>query len=285
MPVATDFFAGIKLAPVAKTDIAGREWRLIAEERRPGPVTMALEEIAARTAVERGVRTVRVYTWPDVLSLGYRQDTDTIAWDYCSDNAIGVTRRPTGGGGIYHDDYADISYGIIAPANELPGDLMASYELLCEPILAAFERMGVDAGYAEEERPAIYQPCCYLRAVHPAHDVMAGGKKISGNAQYRQRDAVIQHGSLSYDLTPERHLGVFGDPVSSARFTDRVTSIREQAGIDRADAIEYLEDALRRWSGADPGEWTADELARARDLAAQKYATEEWNRNRTDPTA
>jgi lipoate-protein ligase A len=104
-----------------------REWRLIREESWDGPLNMALDEIAAETAAEGGPRTVRVYQWdPSTLSLGYRQDEDTVAWDYCDREGISVTRRPTGGGGIYHDRYGDISYSIVAPADELPGDLMPS---------------------------------------------------------------------------------------------------------------------------------------------------------------
>jgi len=266
------------------TDLADREWRLIPEERRPGPLTMALEEVAARTAVEEGIRTVRVYTWPDVLSLGYRQDPDTVDWDYCDRAGIGVTRRQTGGGGIYHDARADVSYGVIAPADELPGDLMDSYERLCAPILDALERMGVDAVFADREREAVHQPCCYLRAIHPAHDVVAADRKVSGNAQYRQREAVIQHGSLSYDLAPGPHLGVFGDPVSTDRFRERVGSIRELAGVDRPTAVAHLEDALADWCGAEVGDWTDDELARARRLAERKYGTDRWTRDREDPT-
>jgi lipoate-protein ligase A len=199
---------------------------------------------------------------------------------------VTVTRRQTGGGGIYHDVDGDISYSIIAPADELPGDLMASYELLCTPILAAFERMGVDAAFAEAEQSSIYQPACYLRAIHPAHDILARGKKVSGNAQYRQRDAVIQHGSLSYSRDPSQHLGVFStEEISREQFEQRVTSIREQAGIDRSEAVNSLEGALADWGDPVEGAWTDDELDRARTIAAQKYDTRAWTRERTDPLA
>ncbi len=264
------------------TDLADREWRVIRDEPRDGPTQMALEEVAGETALEEGVRTVRVYSWePSTLSLGYRQEPETVDWDFCEREGIGVTRRQTGGGGIYHDSYADISYTIVAPATEVPGDLMECYGLFCEPILAALERMSVDADFASEAQAAIYQPSCYLRDIHPAHDVVADGQKISGNAQYRQRDVVIQHGSISYDLEPRRHLGVFaGHDVSTGTFTDRVTSIREQAGIDREEAVETIADALAKWCDADDGSWSADELEDARALAARKYGTDAWRRRR-----
>jgi lipoate-protein ligase A len=269
------------------TDIADREWRLIREERRPGPMQMALDEVAAETAAEGGPRTVRLYRWdPSTLSAGYRQSADSIDWTYCRKEGITVTRRQTGGGGIYHDVDGDISYSIIAPAEELPGDLMESYEMLCGPILSGFERMGIDADFAESEQPAIYQPACYLRAISPAHDILAGGQKISGNAQYRQRNAVIQHGSLSYSRTTARHLGVFETTeIGPEQFERRVTSIREQAGIERSTAVDALETALAEWADAEGGTWTDEEIERAREIAAEKYDTEAWNRNRTDPLA
>ena len=269
------------------TDLADREWRLITEERHSGPMQMALDEVAAETAAAGGPRTLRIYRWePSTLSAGYRQSPESIDWAYCEREGITVTRRQTGGGGIYHDVDADISYSIVAPADELPGDLMDSYEVLCEPILDAFERMGVDAAFAEAEQDAIYQPACYLRAVHPAHDILAGGRKISGNAQYRQRDAVIQHGSLSYSRNADRHLGVFAtEEITAEQFSERVTSIREQSGIDRSTAVGELEAALGEWADAEAGTWTDDELDRAREIADQKYDAEMWNRERTDPLA
>jgi len=266
------------------TDLADREWRIIPQEARPGPMQMALEEAAAETAAGGGPRTVRVYQWqPSTLSLGYRQDPETVDWEYCERHGITVTRRPTGGGGIYHDAYGDISYSIVAPQAELPGKLMDCYDLLCQPILDSFDRMGVDADFADEELPAIHQPACYLRAVSPAHDILADGK-ISGNAQYGQRDAVIQHGSLSYALAVDDHLGVFRtDAVDAETYRERVTSIRKQSSIEREAAVDALETALSEWADAFEGSWTESELDRAAEIAETKYASDEWNRDRTDP--
>ena len=267
------------------TDLADREWRLVREWSRPGPLNMALDEIAAETAAEDGIRTVRVYSWePSTLSLGYHQDPETIDWGFCDREGITVTRRPTGGGAIYHDAVGDISYSIVAPADELPGDLMESYELLCQPLMDAFERMGVEAYFAESEQPAIHEPACYLRQLHPAHDVLADdGRKISGNAQYRQRDAVIQHGSITFSRATDRHLGTFTDPPDADAFEKRVTSVWEQAGIDRDVAVDALETSLQEWSGAYEGSFGDGELDRARERAKRKYASDAWTREREDP--
>ena len=266
---------------MARTDLEGRDWRLIRDDSRDGPTQMALEEVAARTALEEDLRTVRVYSWePSTLSLGYRQDAETVDWEWCRKNGVGVTRRQTGGGGIYHDAIADISYTIVAPASEVPGDLMDCYALFCEPILEAFSRMGVDAAFADTKQESIYQPSCYLRDIHPAHDIVVDGSKISGNAQYRQRDVVIQHGSISFDLEPARHVGVFDEALEETTFTDRVTSIREQTGLDRAEAVDTLAETLGAWCDAEDGSWRADELEAAEALAKRKFGSDAWIRDR-----
>lgn len=266
-------------------ELTDRRWRLVREEAWPGPTNMALDEVAAATIADGGPATVRVYRWdPSTLSLGYGQNPETVDWSFCRREGVSVTRRPTGGGGIYHDTYGDISYTIIAPAETLPGDLMESYEILCEPILEAFHRIGIDAGFADEEQPSLHQPACYLRKVSPAHDVLVDGRKISGNAQYRQRDAVIQHGSLKYDLRVAQHLKTFENPgVTPGAFRDRVTAIREQAGVSRARAVAAVEESLREWADAEEGSWTPEEIDRARKRAHAKYARDAWTRGRENP--
>ncbi|WP_254863820.1 lipoate--protein ligase family protein [Halovivax gelatinilyticus] len=274
------------------TDLAEREWRLIRDEPRPGAIQMALEEIAVRTAHEDDLRTVRTYDWnPSTLSLGYRQKAESVDWEFCDDHGIDVTRRQTGGGGIYHDAHADISYTIVAPADDVPGDLMECYALFCEPILDALDRMGLDADFASVPKSSVHGPSCYLRDVNPAHDIVVNtdgdgpSLKVSGNAQYRRKDAVIQHGSISYDLEPDRHLGVFADhDVSTERFAERVGSIRAATGIDRTEAVDTLANALGEWCDATDRDWRDDELNAAETLADRKYANDRWVRDREQPT-
>ncbi len=272
------------------SDMAGATeptWRLIVDEHRSGAMQMALEEVAARTAADGGPWTVRVYSWEPTLSLGYRQAIDTADRAYCERNGVAITRRPTGGGGIYHDPHGDISYSIVAPEEAFPSDLMDCYERLCQPVLAGFERMGVPAAFADREHAPIYEPSCYLRGINPAHDIVVGEQKVSGNAQYRQREAVIQHGSLSYALTPATHVGVFATDVAPETYADRVTSIEaetDRGELDRPGAVDALATALAEWAGAEPRAWTEEELAAARRLAAEKYDASAWVDERTDPT-
>jgi len=268
-------------------DLGTLEWRLIPEQRHAGQGQMALDEIAAETVAAGGPATVRVYRWdPSTVSLGYAQDPAVIDREYCEREGIDLTRRPTGGGAIYHDVDGDISYSVVAPAAALPGELTESYRLLCEPLFDALARVGVDADFAEAERPAVFEPACYLRALHPAHDVVGpDGRKLSGNAQYRQRETVVQHGSLTVWRAAERHLAVFADPEATPeRFRQRVGAVTDYADVSRAAVVEALETALASWAGAEEGGWTDAELAAARERASGKFGAPAWVEDRTDPT-
>ncbi|MFB6302197.1 MAG: biotin/lipoate A/B protein ligase family protein [Haloferacaceae archaeon] len=260
--------------------LADREWRLIREEARPAPMQMALDEVAAETAAAGGPRTARVYRWtPGALSLGYAQAPDTVDWAFCERAGVDVTRRPTGGGGIYHDRDGDVSYSLAVPDDDLAGGPRESYRLLCCPLLDALRALGVDAGYADEERPAVYEPACYLRALHPAHDVVGpDGRKVSGTAQHRTREAVVQHGSLTHATRPERHLAVFETDVSPATFRERVAGVAEYSDATRAETVATLEAALADWTGAGAGAWTDAELDRARTLVRERFGDRSWVR-------
>lgn len=265
------------------------DWRLIQQERVGGPTAMALDEVAAETVASGGPATARLYRWtPSTVSLGYGNDADIVDWEHCSENAVDVTRRQTGGGAIYHDGVGDVAYSIIAPATEFPSDVTECYRELLEPVLAAFEAVGANVGFADGESDPLWKPLCYLRGLDPAHDLVGpGGRKIAGNAQYRTREAVVQHGSLTFDSDSEAHLACFSDPpISAARFADRVCGITDIVGsntIDRSTFVDELTGALADWAGADRGSWTDAELARAETLCREKYDHDRWVRSRTDP--
>jgi len=279
------------------------EWRLIEEEMLAGATAMALDEVAAETVAAGGPATVRLYRWfPSTLSLGYGNDPDVVDWEFCEEWNVDVTRRPTGGGAIYHDTAGDVAYSIVAPADEVPSDVTDCYREFLRPVLAAFEAVGVDVDFAEEGKPGLWDPACYLLPLDPAHDLVGpDGRKIAGNAQYRTRDAVVQHGSLTFDVNAERHLDCFADPpVTPEAFEQRVCGVTDAVEYDdvvetglgafgghdlqRSQFVAELESALAEWADAEPGAWTGAELDRASELVEQKYDNDEWVRERNDPT-
>lgn len=259
------------------------DWRLIAEQPLDGATAMALDEVAAETVTDGGPATVRLYRWtPSTLTLGYGTEFDEIDAAYCESNGIDVTRRPTGGGAIYHDRSGDVAYSIIAPADAYPGDVTACYRQFCEPIVEAFDRVGVGVDFASRPADAIHAPACYLRALDPAHDLTGpDGRKIAGNAQYRTRDAIVQHGSLTFDVDATTHVDCFTATVSAETLRDRVGGVTDYADADRSTFVAALEASLSTWAGAEPGSWTPAERERGRELVERKYGADEWVLERT----
>ena len=264
------------------------DWRLISEERVSGPRAMAFDEVAAETVRSGGPATVRLYRWtPSTVSLGYGNDADIVDREYCAENGIDVTRRQTGGGAIYHDTVGDVAYSIIAPKSAFSGDVTESYRELLTPVFAAFESVGAAVDFADSDASEIWKPMCYLRALDPAHDLVGpDGRKIAGNAQYRTRDAIVQHGSLTFSSDPERRLAPFVDPpISPSTFADRVCGLADiVADLDRSTFVDRLETELAEWADAEPGTWTDAERERATALCETKYDNERWVRDRVDPT-
>lgn len=264
--------------------------RHLPTERRPGAENMALDAVSADRAASDGLASVRVYGWsPSTLSLGYAQDPATVDWGFCEQAGIHVTRRPTGGGGIYHDRYGDIAYSIVAPREALPEDLMESYRLLCEPVVEAMRELGVPVGFTDIEREARYEPACYLRALNPSHDLVVtderGTRKVSGNAQYRRKSAIVQHGSIRFENRPRRHVSCFADDdLSPEAFGERVTAIAEHTDVDWVEGVTALEDNLRAWSGAGDGEWTESDKRRMRALVDEQFGSKRWIQDREKGT-
>ena len=245
---------------------------------------MALDAVAAETVSDGGPASVRVYGWePSTLTLGAAQNPTTIDWEHCRRAGVEITRRPTGGGAIYHDAVGDVSYSIVVPRDSLPDDLLESYHILCQPVQSALASLGVEATFADSAAPAIHEPVCYLRDLNPAHDLVVstpdGPRKISGNAQHRQRDAIVQHGSITVRSTPEAHLACFStDSIGPETFRGRVCGLVECGVSDREAVIESLETTLRDTFDASTQEWSSSERDRATELVDTKFGADSWVR-------
>lgn len=108
-------------------------------------------------------------------------------------------------------------------------------------------------------------------------DLMAAGRKFSGNAQQRKRNFLLHHGTLLYDFPLER----IGDYL---RIPQRQPDYRE--GRSHGEFVcnlpvsgEELKRRLRAvWEAHEElTDWPADAV---RELVETKYARPEWTRRR-----
>lgn len=253
------------------------EIRFIDLETHSAAMNMAIDE-AVMLAMKAGEAppTFRIYRWsPSAVSIGTFQGmNEEVNVDYCKRNGIDVVRRVTGGGAVYHDYEGEITYSIILPKDHrlVPKDIIKSYEILCNGIVVALAKLGIDAQFV------------------PINDIVTGGKKISGNAQTRRYGTVLQHGTTLLDLDVEMMFSVLRvskEKVSDKMIQDvkqRVTSIRDTLGrhVEFGELRDALVEGFSEALGVDlvPEKLSKNELSNAELLAQTKYSSDEWNFSR-----
>lgn len=276
-------------------------WRLVRSGRCSPAENMAIDEaILIGVGGGHSPPTLRFYGWkPAALSIGYFQKAeDEVDLHELRRRGLGFVRRPTGGRAVLHDN--ELTYSVILPESHpgMPASVGDACRLLNRGLACGLRRLGIDA------RPAGL-PDGGKRPVSPAasaacfdspssYELVAGGRKIAGSAQMRQRGAILQHGSVPFELDADLLYAVLR--FSSERIRDRMKA----AFADRAAAVN---DLLRR-AGAPPvtpeaaedaftagfeeglgirlvpGGLTDEERETAGRLAREKYGSDGWNLRR-----
>lgn len=241
-------------------DLEGRDayWNMAIDE--------ALLELRSR---EEAPDTLRIYVFnPSAVTIGYFQKiSESVDLEFLHSKGIDVTRRITGGGAVFHDYQGELTYSIVTPAQGPLSDVNESYRIICSGIVHALRSFGVQAEFV------------------PINDVSVHGKKISGSAQTRRGEVLLQHGTLMYNTdldTLEKALRVPAVKLASKG----VSSIRERVTtlyslIPQRPSKREIAEALvagfsqalgRRVFFAD---YSEAELELARKLV-EKYKSRDW---------
>lgn len=240
---------------------------------------MALDEVLGESVRVGGLPVLRFYTWsPGCLSLGRFQNLQ----DGLTDEArrAPMVRRPTGGGGIWHDD--ELTYSLACRPDDLGvTGVKPSFELLCSFLLDTWRDLGWTAGFAKDGGGSglgAFTPACF--AGQEEYDIVVGGRKLGGNAQRRDRGLVFQHGSIPRRLDHPRLAQLFApdDRPDPASVTDLETC-GWKGPLD--DLIPRLADRFSKNLGAvwEESGSTAEEIRRAQELVDRKYGAEGWTRD------
>lgn len=204
---------------------------------------MALDEALMFRARSTGEWVLRVYGWSaPTLSLGRNQSART-AYDAAAlaNAGIDVVRRPTGGRAVLHD--REVTYSVTAPAVDA-GALKESYTRINRLLLDGLRSLGVAAEVANVPRaPKPDLSPCFERP--SPGELMAAGRKLAGSAQWREHDALLQHGSILVDGDQAPVSALLREPLASSTppATLRALLGREPTAREVADA---LFDAVRR---------------------------------------
>lgn len=179
--------------------------RIISDMPRSAPFNMAADLFLMEQCTAVPEVTVRFYSWePAAVTLGRMQRArEQLRLDRLSENGVTWIRRPTGGRAVLHKE--DLTYSVIF--SRLPGtmgkDVAATYAAITRCLSAGLAIAGIETSVQNSTSPLIksgrtVKLPCFLAPNR--NEIMAGGKKLIGSAQYRSCSAVLQHGSLP--LTP-----------------------------------------------------------------------------------
>lgn len=156
---------------------------------------MAVDEVLMQAA-RSGRATLRFYTWePGCLSFGRNQ---TARGRYDGEAAkrrgLDVVRRPTGGRSVLH--HRELTYSVTAPADTW-GSLGDTYTRINRALAAGLRELGVPAAVAARGQGPAPRPTARACFRDPLPgEVAVAGCKLIGSAQWRDRGALLQHGSL-----------------------------------------------------------------------------------------
>ncbi len=199
-------------------------------------------------------------TTPTLMVGKYQNVLEEVNKPYADQHGIKLVRRMSGGGTIYTDlggwQFTFIQH---QDAREI------QFRQYIVPVIDALRELGVDAAF------------------NGRNDLTIGGRKFSGNAQYRLADCIVHHGSLLFDsdirqmvasTTVDRYK-ILSKSIRSVR--DRVTNIAEHLPIPMKteDFKERMVHHIMAGSTA-VYQVTAEDDARIRQIAQEKF--DNWER-------
>ena len=174
-----------------------------------------------------GKDAVAIYTRDGpTVSLGRFNNVDEyVDTNYAKKNTIAIVRRMSGGSAIY-SDRDQIVFSVVTKRDSFASK-SESYEIICNRIVDTLAHLGIEAEYK------------------PKNDVLVNGMKISGCAQYRNRDTLLHHGTLILRLDSERMDSVLR-PVKERKYP-RLTSVEEaiERIPDRSEILDAFKDGFR----------------------------------------
>jgi lipoate-protein ligase A len=220
------------------------------------------------------------YVNAPAIIIGRNQNTiEEIAPDVVAERGIQVVRRVSGGGAVYHD-LGNLNFSFMT--RDVSGRFNR-YDRFNGPVVDVLRDLGVPA------------------EIGGRNDILVGGRKISGNAQFARPDRMFSHGTLLVhsnldDVTAAlrpRPGKVESKGVKSIR--SRVANINEflvqpaDTGEHALGVHELRELILERIFGtrdrsAIPTvELTDDDWQKIEELRVTKYAAWSWNFGENPP--
>ncbi|MFE3897216.1 MULTISPECIES: lipoate--protein ligase [unclassified Priestia] len=192
-------------------------------------INLAIEEYALKHLDINETYLLFYINEPSII-IGKNQNTiEEINTKYVEDQQIHVVRRLSGGGAVYHDK-GNLNFSFITKDD---GNSFHNFKKFTEPVVEALKKLGVNAELSGR------------------NDLMAEGRKISGNAQFSTKGRMFSHGTLLFDSEIENvvsALRVKKDKIESKgikSIRNRVANISEF--LEQKVTVEEFREMLLRY--------------------------------------
>jgi lipoate-protein ligase A len=208
------------------------------------------------------------------VCIGYFQDVEQdVDLSLCRENGIPVFRREVGGGAVYLDGEQLFYQLVLHRDNPLvPAGWEAFYRRFLQAPIAAYRALGIPAEY------------------RPVNDIVANGRKVSGNGAAQIGDYLVLVGNLIVDFDYEMMARVLKVPDEKFRdkvyhtLRDNLSTVRREVGSapPREQLWDLLAEEFARVLGPLPVETEVDAEWRAEaDALAPTFLSDEWLHRRT----
>ncbi|MEK4845310.1 lipoate--protein ligase LplJ [Bacillus sp. FSL W8-0183] len=231
-------------------------------------INLAIEEYCLKYLDPEETYLLFYINQPSII-IGKNQNTiEEINTKYVEENGIKVVRRLSGGGAVYHDK-GNLNFSFITKDD---GDSFHNFKKFTEPVIKALEKLGVKAELSGR------------------NDIMADGRKISGNAQFATRGRIFSHGTLLFDSEIEHvvsALNVKKEKIESKgikSIRSRVANISEL--MDQKMTTEEFRKILLSYifdTNGDVPEYqlTEKDWEKIHEISRDRYQKWEWNYGRS----
>jgi lipoate-protein ligase A len=283
------------------------KWRVLPFSENDGETNMAIDEAILISRSENKVpNTIRFYRWkPSTASIGRNQSLSReIDVDAAKANNIGLVRRISGGGAVYHDKINEITYAVICSEADIrnifkkitkdfscPEEIKtkdqdaektvskstdstlfgvdSSYHVITRGLVNGLKSMGV-----EVDQGVIHCPALFIN-----------NRKISGNAQARKGDIILQHGTILLHVDPEFMYTILKAPEGVTK-GKMVSSVKAKVtGVfDNLPPVSDFEFQIKMIRGFEEAlgikcelsELTPEERNLIKEIKKKRYSDDSW---------
>ncbi|MEH7463110.1 lipoate--protein ligase [Bacillus thuringiensis] len=227
-------------------------------------INLAIEEYCVKNLNINETYLLFYINEPSII-IGKNQNTvEEINADYVREKGIHVVRRLSGGGAVYHD-LGNLNFSFITKDD---GDSFHNFKKFTEPVTVALGKLGINAELSGR------------------NDILAEGRKISGNAQFATKGRMFSHGTLLFDSEIDHvvsALNVKLDKIQSkgiksirSRVANIAEFLNEKITIEEFKQL-LLENIFEGESEIPTYELTEEDWKEIHKISEERYRNWDWN--------